>query len=266
MTQNKLTVGILGFGNMGQAIATGWVKMGALTAEQIIVSAHNQEKLQKNAQKLDVQAAASNTELVKAADIVIMAVKPYLVKEVVAEVGDALTGKILVSIATGIYATDYADILTTETEHLSIMPNTPVSVGEGTVMFEDVHNLSDAHYQEVKALFETISEVVTTTADKMDVGAVVSGCGPAFLAMVIEAFADGAVKYGLDRETAYALASQTLVGTGKMQLETGLHPGQLKDQVTSPAGTTIKGVAALEANGVRDAFISCFDAILGEEV
>lgn len=264
MNKENVKIGVLGFGNMGQAIIEGWLKNDTVSSDQIFVSGNNQEKLKKNAEALNIQAISTNTELVESSDVVIFAVKPQMIHAMIEEVGEALNNKIIVSVAVSVYLKDFEEMLTTDTEVLCMLPNMPVSIGEGAVVFESDHSLSEESHALVKALFEEISVVTEVKAEQMDAAGIISGCGPAFMAMVIESFADGAVKYGLSREAAYQLASQTLVGTGKWQLDSGLSPGQLKDQVTSPAGTTIKGVTSLEENGLRNAFISTFDAILGE--
>ena len=135
------------------------------------------------------------------------------------------------------------------------MPNTPAMVGEGMSLIEESHSLLPNEYEFVKGLFSSIGEIEVLPSHLMGVGGALSGCGPAYVYMVIEALADGAVLEGMPRTLAYKLASQTVLGAGKMQRETKLHPGILKDNVCSPGGTTIQGVSALEEGKIRSAFI-----------
>ncbi len=147
------------------------------------------------------------------------------------------------------------------THHLSTIPNTPVAIGEGIFICENTHSLSDDEVKLFTELFSTISIVQFVETYQLSVGGTLAGCGPAFASMFIEALADAGVMHGLPRPVAYRLASQMLVGTGKLQLATGNHPAAMKDAVCSPAGTTIVGVATLERKGFRSAVIDAIDAI-----
>ncbi|MDO5457053.1 MAG: pyrroline-5-carboxylate reductase [Atopococcus tabaci] len=260
--KERLKIGFLGFGNMAQAIAKGWLKKGVLSGDRLFASGRNLEKLEKNTLELGIQASSSNQALIQAVDMVILAVKPGQIKDVALEFKEELKEKIVVCVAVGIHWEELSDSLAEGTQHISIFPNTPISIGEGATNVEEKHSLSDESYQVFLELFESISVVTTVVTSQMAVAGVINGCGPAFTALFIEAVADGAVKYGLSRSEAYQLASQTIKGTGQLQLETGEHPGVMKDAVTSPGGTTIKGVAALEENAFRSSVIQAFDAIL----
>lgn len=261
-SKETIKVGFLGFGNMAQAIVKGWLKGGVLSEQKIFASGRNFEKLEKNTSKLGIQASSSNQELVQDVDMVILAVKPYQLEDIAAELKEELKEKIVVCVAVGVHWEELSTILMEDTQHVSILPNTPIAIGEGATSLEEKHSLSDESYQIFMELFESISVVTTVTTSQMAVAGVINGCGPAFVALFIEAMADGAVKYGLSRSEAYQLASQTIKGTGQLQLETSDHPGVMKDAVTSPGGTTIKGVAALEESAFRSAVIQAFDAIL----
>lgn len=257
-------IGFIGYGNMAKAIAEGLLKVETFLPEQIIASARDQERLRQNTQELGIRMASSNLKCIQESDYVVIAVKPQQVESLLEQEGikEALSKKIVISIAVNLHFSDYEKLLTEGTAHLSILPNTPASVAEGAFIFEATHSLNEEEFNNVKGLFETIANIQVVATEQMGVAGVINGCGPAFVALFIEALGDGAVKYGLSREAAYALASQTLVGTGKLQIETGKHPGVMKDEVTSPGGTTIKGVSALEENGFRSAVIQAFDAIL----
>lgn len=264
MKIENMTIGFIGYGNMGQAMATGWVTKGKINPENIYASARNFSKLQKNCEALGIQAVQSSEELIKQVDLVILAVKPYQIEAVIEPLKGLLRDKIILSVAVGFTFEMFEDILPEGTSHISTIPNTPVSIGEGIIVAEKTHSLSTNDYELTSELLGKLGLMQAVETKQLSIAGTLAGCGPAFASMFIEALADGAVKYGLSRKEAYQLASQMLAGTGKMQLETKEHPGVMKDQVTSPGGTTIKGVAALEKNGFRHAVIEAFDAIEGE--
>lgn len=193
-----------------------------------------------------------------------MACKPYQIKDVLNELGQGgLKGKNLLSIAAGWDFEAYAArIDCVETAVQYIMPNTPVAVGKGTFLMEETNSLTDEDRLTITDILSELGTVITIPSRLMNAATAVSGCGPAFFDMVIEAIADGAVKNGIARKTAYELACTTMAGTAELMLKTGLHPGELKDRVCSPGGTTIKGVAALEESGIRSAFIKAIDAVI----
>ena len=196
------------------------------------------------------------------ADTVLIAVKPYVIEGVLAELRDALKGKALISVALGYDFARLRALVDESTRVQFVMPNTPAMVGAGVLLFEAASSLLPQERAEIMARFETLGVVEELPTHLMGIGGSVSGCGPAFCAMVIEALADAGVKYGLPRATAYRLASQTLAGTGKMQLATGQHPGAIKDSVCSPAGSTIRGVEALERAGLRAAMLDAIQATM----
>ena len=191
--------------------------------------------------------------MVDKVDLVVMAVKPNIVEEVIAKIKNNLVNKAVISIVAGYNNDKYNELLLPATRHLTIMPNTPALVLNGMTLFEKENSLTKEELEFAEAMFSSIGEVVILPGYQMKAGGSISGCGPAFVYMFIEAMADGGVSLGLPRDVAYKLASQTLIGSGMMQKETGLHPGVLKDQVCSPGGITIKGVETLEENGFRNA-------------
>ena len=254
-------IGFIGFGNMAQALAHGLVRGKAVEAGNIGACARDRAKLQRNTEPHGFCAFDDAAAVAEFADIVIVAVKPYQVEAVVTPVRELLAKKIVVSVAAGVTFDDYERMLVPGTAHLSTIPNTPVSVCEGIVVCERRHSLSDAEWQEVKALLSKIGLVLQMDTALLNISSAVCGCGPAFVAMFIEALGDAGVKHGIPRADAYRMASQMIVGTGKLQLATGLHPGAMKDAVCSPGGTTIVGVAELERKGFRGAVIDAVDAI-----
>lgn len=176
-------------------------------------------------------------------------------------VRELLAKKIVVSVAAGVTFDDYERMLAPGTAHLSTIPNTPVSVCEGIVVCERRHSLSDVQWTCVEGLFSKLGIVIRMDTALLGISSTVCGCGPAFVAMFMEALADGAVKHGIPRADAYRMVSQMVAGTGKLQLVTGQHPGVMKDAVCSPGGTTIVGVAELEHKGLRGAVIAAVDAV-----
>ena len=260
----SIEVGFIGFGNMAQAMAQGLVSSGALESARIHACAAHFDKLQATAEKLGVNAHRDAREVVEASDFVILAVKPYLIEQVAQPVRDLLAGKAVISVAAGCDFAFYESILAPNSRHLSTIPNTPIAVGAGVVACEQRHSLSDEELQAFETLFGQIALIEWVDGKLLSTASSVAGCGPAFAAMFLEALGDAGVKHGLPRATAYRLAAQMMMGTAKLHLETGTHPGAMKDAVCSPGGTTIKGVAALEKDGFRGTVIDAIDAIEGE--
>ena len=256
-----MKVGFIGFGNMAQALAAGLAASGALQPGQIGACARDRAKLHRNTEPHGFLAFDDAAGVAGFADVVVVAVKPYQVEAVLAPVKGMLAGKVVVSVAAGMTFDRYEEILAPGTHHLSTIPNTPVAVCEGIVVCERCHSLSEAEWQSVQALLSHVGLVVTVDTAQLGIAGTVCGCGPAFVAMFIEALADAAVKHGIVRADAYRMASQMVVGTGKLQLATGQHPAVMKDAVCSPGGTTIVGVAELERKRFRGAVIDAVDAI-----
>ena len=262
MTLEKMKIGFLGFGNMGQAIVEGWLLSEKLSPMQLYASARNKEKLNKNTKKLGIHALSTNEELITEVDIIILAVKPYQIKEIIQPLKNLIKEKILISVAVNFLFEDFEKILAAGTEHLSTLPNTPVAFGDGILLFEEKHSLSDANFKIIEELFTTISHIEIIPTEQMAIAGIVSGSAPAFVNLFTEALADAAVKHGLDRQTAYRLISQMIRGTANLQLKTNKHPGLLKDEITSPSGTTIQGIASLEKDAFRGSIIQAVDEIL----
>ncbi len=259
-------IAFIGMGNMAQALASGFIKSKKIKATDIYAYAPNQEKLARNAKKLHFNPCASLKEAVEAADTVFLACKPYQIDEVLKTIGSALSGKTVISIALGWnFARLQGTLALSKGARMQfIMPNTPAMVGEGVFLFEKSNSLDPSEREQLWNLFESLGLVEELPDNLMGIGGAVSGCGPAFADLFIEAYADAAVKYGIPRPTAYRLVSKMLEGTAKLQLETGEHPGVLKDNVCSPGGTTIRGVAALEEYGLRNACLKSIDAIMNK--
>lgn len=257
---DNIKIGFIGYGNMASAIAKGLVASGALQPTQLYASARDYDKLCRNAVELGIQPCADTSSLADVCDILFIGVKPYQIKDVMMPLADKLDNKIIISMAAGVYHEDLEAIMP-GSHHLATVPNTPVSVCEGVFVCEEKHTLTAEEAAFVQKLLEAISIIRFVDRAHMNIASTISGCGPAFASMFIEALGDAGCKHGLTRDTAYALAAQMLAGTGKMAVTSGKHPGQLKDAVCSPGGTTIVGVSALEQHGFRYAVIDAIDQI-----
>lgn len=253
------TVGFIGFGNMAQAMARGLLRGGE--APRLFACAKRWEKLQASAGALGATPCRDAGEVLENTQVLIAAVKPYLIEEVLAPIRDRLEGKLLLSVAAGWDFARFEKILPAGVHHLSAMPNTPVSVGEGVVLLEEESSLTSQELAQVKELLAPLGTVETVPSSQMGIAGTLSGCGPAYAAMFLEALGDAGVLHGLPRDLAYRLAAQMLAGAGKLQLETGEHPGAMKDAVCSPGGTTILGVAELERRGFRGTVIEAVHAV-----
>lgn len=254
------TIGFIGMGNMASAIAGGIVKSGFIDGKNIYGYDVDINKLIKMNQEYDIQLCTSEKELVKSCDIVVFAVKPNVIEDVIDKVRERLDKKAVVSIVNGYNNERYNELLMDSTRHLSVMPNTPALVLKGTTLLEQENSLTEEEFDFVSKMFSSIGEIAVLPSYQMAAGSSISGCGPAFVYMFIEAMGDAGVSLGLPRDVAYKLASQTIIGSGTMQLENSLHPGILKDQVCSPGGITIKGVETLEENNFRNAVIKAIKA------
>ena len=257
-----LKLGFIGMGNMAAALARGFVASGKVQASELYAFDPATEKLAQMADELGFTAVGSERELAEAVDMVIMACKPYHVAGALAAMGKALSGKALLSIALGWDHAKYRELLAEDVRVQFVMPNTPAMVGEGMFLIEKTTSFEKAELDFATELLAAIGVVECLPSELMGIGGALSGCGPAFVDLLIEAFADAGVYYGLPRDKAYKLVSQTVKGSAKLQQETGLHPGVLKDMVCSPAGSTIKGVAALEHSGLRSACLAAIEAIM----
>lgn len=261
---NGKKIGFVGFGNMAQAIAKGLLEAKVCKAEQLYACAAHFEKLKDTADQLGVHPMQTAQEVVQNSDVVILAVKPYLIEQVVAPLKELLKGKMVVSVAAGFTFAHYQQLLDESTHHISTIPNTPIAVGEGIMICEQTHSLDEQQWQTFCELFSPIALIELVDSAHLSAAGTLGGCTPAFTAMYLEALSDAGVKYGLTRAASYRIAAKMLCGAGKLYLESGTHPGAMKDAVCSPGGTTIRGVSALEKAGFRGAVIGAIDAIEGK--
>ena len=245
-------VGFIGGGNMGEALIKGLLAASLVPADAVHASDVRIERLRTLAQQYGVQLREDNAALVRDVDIVILAVKPQIMASVARQIAPAVTRKkLLISIAAGVSTATIRAALGKDARLIRVMPNTPALVLEGVTAIAKAEGLEPGDLDTAGQIFSAVGRVVTLDEDLMDAVTGLSGSGPAYVALVVESLADGGVKMGLDRVTAMTLATQTVLGAARLLLETGMHPGALKDMVSSPGGTTIAGIAALEEGGIR---------------
>ena len=252
-------LGIIGCGNMGGAILYGALESGVIAKENVFVYDIN-PAMREKAAGWGVTLSADDAQVCRNADIILLAVKPQQAKDALAMCGDALNDTAMMSIVAGITTERLQAMIDGTPRILRIMPNTPAMVYEGAFALCSDNDFTEDELAFAKAIYDTIGIVEMVPEHLIDAVCGLSGGGPAYAAMFIEAMADGGVKQGLPRATAYRLAAQTCLGTAKMILETDIHPGQIKDMVTSPAGTTIEGCEKLETGGMRGAVMECIKA------
>ena len=255
----KYKAGFVGAGNMGGALAQAVCKK--IGGENVIISCKTTEEADAASKKLGCKNGTSE-DVAKSSEFVFLAVKPQMISDVAKELKNTLNENpecIIVSMLAGV-TTDTLKEYFGDRKIIRIMPNTPAMVGEGMMLVAGNKNVTDWDIAAFKDLMSMSGELDDIPEALIDAATAVSGCGPAFVYMFIEALADGGVKCGLSRDKAIKYAAQTLLGSAKMVLETGRHPEELKDAVCSPGGSTIAGVHSLEKGAVRNAAIDAVEA------
>ena len=255
-----IRLGFLGNGNMGYAILKGLIDQGQLQPDAAAIYDPS-PAARERAKAMGCQLFEDETALVKNSDTVLVAVKPQYAKALLEKIGKETAGKLILSIVAGYDAAYIRSCLGCEEARiLRIMPNTPAMVGAGVFGMDKGTDALPAEKELVETWFSSLG--VTEWIDEHLFAAItgLSGSGPAYVAIMIEAMADAGVRFGLFRDAAVKLAAQTVLGTAKQVLETGIHPALLKDAVCSPAGTTIEGVHALEEAGFRSAVMKAIEA------
>lgn len=250
-------IGFIGAGNMGSAMIGGICSSGLVTPEQIIVSAHSASTVERIHTTHGVRTTLSNEEVAAASDILFLAIKPYQFADALPAIAASLKKDcIIVSVAAGQSIASIETLLGNDVKLVRSMPNTPALVGESMSALCCNGNVTSEELSVIKQLFECFGKAEIVAESMIDAVIGVAGSSPAYVYMFIEAMADAAVADGMPRAMAYKFAAQSVLGAAKMVLETGKHPGELKDAVCSPGGTTIEAVATLEAGGFRDAVIT----------
>jgi pyrroline-5-carboxylate reductase len=258
--QNQ-TIGFVGAGQMARALAQGFARAGLLAERQIVAADPVPAALEEFCRLLPAcGTAASNVELAKCSDVIVLAVKPQQATAAMSELRPAMTdAKFVVSIVTGIRLASLADALG-PCRLARVMPNTPCLVGQSASAYCLAPSATHADAELLTKLLSAVGLAIPVDEKLLDAVTGLSGSGPAFVYVMIEALADGGVRAGLPRDIAMQLAAQTVKGAAEMVIATGDHPGVLKDRVASPGGTTIAGLAAMEQHGVRGALISAVES------
>ncbi len=248
--------GFIGCGNMGGTLAEAVAKS---TGDTVYVSNHNADKAQALCDAINAEAV-SNEEIAKECKYIFLGVKPQVFPELLESISDILKSRedrfVLISMAAGLTLESVSEMAKGDYPIIRIMPNTPAAVGMGLILYCINDRVTEDETEEFASSLKTAGETDEISESLIDAASAVSGCGPAFAYMFIEAMSDGGVKCGLPREKALKYAARTLLGASEMVLKSGMHPGELKDAVCSPKGSTIAGVEALEKNSFRSASIS----------
>ena len=254
-------IGFIGIGNMGEALLRGIVDSGLMSPDHIVAHDIDTAKLYNLVDKLGIKSLESNTALVKESDIVLLALKPDVIKNVLTEISAELHHpKWCISIAAGIAISTIESQLPEGTPVVRVMPNTPAMVREGMSAISPGKYAKDGHIDKVKKIFQSVGKTVIIHEKLMDAVTALSGSGPAFVFLMIESLTDAGVQLGLTRADAFIMAAQTFLGSSKMVLETGEHPAILKNRVTSPGGTTAAGLYELEKGSIRADIINAVTA------
>lgn len=253
-------VGFIGCGNMGSSMVGGLIKSGFLNSEDIIVSTKTEVSGKKLSEQFGIITTLDSKIVTSESEIIILAVKPFMYGNVIDEIKSELTkDKLVITIAAGISISDMEEWLGEDAKIIRTMPNTPALVGEAMSGICPNKNVSKDELNYCFKIFESFGECVQLEEKDFHAFTALCGSSPAYVFMFIEAMADSAVMLGIPRAKAYKMASQSVLGSAKMVLETEKHPGELKDAVCSPAGTTIVAVAELEKLGFRSSVIQAID-------
>ena len=247
-----MKIGIIGIGNMGSAISKGLLGKNELFLSN---RGYNLEFFKDKEVSI-----MENREVVKNSNYIILAVKPNYYKEVIDEIKDLLQNKVFISIAAGFSLEKLEKLLGSDKKIVMTMPNTPASVGCGMSILCQNSNVNEEEFSNVLEIFSSFGKAIKIDQNQFDAASVVNGCLPAFVDLFVESLSDGAVLCGLKRDISYRLIAQTIIGSIKLMQDSKDHPGLLKDKVTSPKGTTIEGVKALEENNFRASLIKAVEA------
>ncbi|HUZ06119.1 MAG TPA: pyrroline-5-carboxylate reductase [Candidatus Paceibacterota bacterium] len=257
----QLKIGFLGAGKMATALAKGFVRAEIVFPKEIIAGDVFETARKHFSAETGAKAAASNSDVLKFANVLILATKPDQVSAALEEISAAFTkNHLLISIAAGVTISKLENLLPAGSRVIRVMPNTPALVGEAASAFALGKSATAADGELAKELLSAVGVAFQVAESLLDAVTGLSGSGPAYVYQFIEALSDGGVASGLPRDIATKLAAQTVLGAAKMVLETGQHPGALKDQVTSPGGTTIEGLHALEKGKLRATVMSAVRA------
>lgn len=251
-----MMLGFIGCGNMAQAIIKGVLKSGLYSKDQIVASDPSEKMRLVVAEECGIKVVKENTLVAEGTATIILAVKPMFISTVIPEIAPYISeNKVVISIAAGKTITEMEELFGKAVKIIRTMPNTPALVGEGAAGICCNERVNSNELDRALSIFSSLGIAEVVTENLMNAITGLSGSSPAYAFMFIEAMADAAVADGIPRDMAYRFAAQTVMGSAKMVLETGKHPGELKDMVCSPAGTTIEAVRVLEEKGLRSAVI-----------
>jgi len=254
-------LGFLGAGNMAAALIKGLLHGRVLPAEQIVASDVKRERLDQLREAHGIRTTGDNHALLRDSDVLVLAVKPQVIDKVLTEVGkEVRPEQLVVSVAAGVPLEALEGRLPPGSRVVRAMPNTPATVQAGATAIAAGSHAREDDLRIAREMFEAVGRVVVLDETLLDAVTGLSGSGPAYVMLIIEALADGGVKVGLHRDTALTLAAQTVFGSARLLLETGEHPGRLKDMVTSPGGTAIAGLHTLESGALRKTLIDAVEA------
>ncbi|MEZ4256387.1 MAG: pyrroline-5-carboxylate reductase [Polyangiales bacterium] len=256
-------IAFLGAGNMAGALIRGLLHAKAANADQIFATDVRAPRLEELKKQHGIQVGSDNRAAAAWADVIVLATKPQSFPKLLPEIASATKGKLVVSVAAGVPIAVIEAALGDTTRVVRTMPNTPAVVDAGATAIARGTHANDPDVQIVQAIFDSVGLTVVLDEGSLDAVTGLSGSGPAYIFMIIEALSDAGVKVGLHRETAQLLAAQTVMGSAKLLLETGEHPGRLKDMVTSPGGTAIAGLHTLEQGSLRTTLINAVEAATG---
>ena len=256
-----MKIGVIGLGNMADAVIGGMLRQEIVNREDIIGSAATRQTVERMAQRYGVRATTDNKAVAEAAEVLILAVKPQFLETVITEIRESIAEKtLLITIAAGKTIDWYESAFGRAIRLVRCMPNTPALVGAGFTAVCVNENVTKEEQACALRLMGSLGETCVIPESRMDAFAAVAGCSPAYVFMFIEAMADAGVAAGMPRAQACEAAARAVMGSAKLLLETGRHPGGLKDMVCSPGGTTIQGVKALEEHGMRGAVMDAIAA------
>ena len=254
------TLSIIGAGNMGQALLGGLIESRAIEPNRVAVHNRRADRTRSVAERFGVRAASGNVDCAKEADVVVLGVKPQIMLTVLDELRGHLADPLVVSIAAGISTTKIEEALGHRARVVRAMPNTPALIKQGATAIAAGTYATEHDMAVAEAILGPTGRIARVDEPLLDAVTGLSGSGPAYVFLIIEAFADAGVKVGLSREIALELAVQTIQGAARMLQETRMHPGQLKDMVTSPGGTAIAGLHTLEEGGMRTTIMNAVEA------
>ncbi len=254
------TIAFLGAGNMAEALVKGLLRAGVADPQEILCADRRAERGPELTQRYGVRFGQNNVAAVREAGIVLLSVKPQAMNKLLDEIAPALdASKLVISIAAGVPIAAIERKVGHGVRIVRTMPNTPALVGAGATALAAGEHATEADLAQARALFDAVGKTVVVDEPLLDAVTGLSGSGPAYIFLVIEALSDAGVKVGLARQQAQDLAAQTVLGSAKLLIETGEHPGRLKDQVTSPGGTAIAGLHTLEAGGLRTTLMNAVE-------